>query len=193
LVQLVQIDKKNTVFSRSSIGVEIIEDAAKKGYLKIDPYTSINLEAVLNLAKLKKVSKYTIQKRKVFIVRDVEEKEARIETKHVSEKAKQIIGLRKPISIDQIINEKSKKLDLTITNSAGFTLENIKIRVAAINEMFESKPWMTSVSELFPFESVEIGYPVDTVEGNVLVEASSDVYGKFFSKTIKYSPKKETK
>jgi len=183
-------DKTNTVFARSSIGVEIIEDAAKKGFLKIEPYTSINLEAVLNLAKLKKVSKYTIQKRKVFIVRDVEEKEARIETKPVSEKAKQIIGLRKPISVDQKIDEKSKKLDLTITNSAGFTLENIKIRVAAINEMFESKPWITSISELFPFESVEIGYIVDNVEGNVLVEASSDVYGKFFSKTIKYSPKK---
>jgi hypothetical protein len=142
---------------------------------------------------MKKVSKYTIQKRKVFIVRDVEEKEARIETKPVSEKAKQIIGLRKPITVDQKIDEKSKKLDLTISNSAGFTLEHIKIRIAAINEMFESKPWMTSVSELFPFESVEIGYPVGTTEGNVLVEASSDVYGKFFSKTIKYSPKKETK
>ena len=55
--------KRNTVFARTGIGTEILEDAAAKGYLTIEPYTSINLNSVLFLAKLKKVAQYNIQKR----------------------------------------------------------------------------------------------------------------------------------
>ena len=114
---------KNTVFARTAIGAEILEDAASKGFLTIAPYNEINLNAVLFLGKLKKVSQYTIQKRKVFIVKDVvDEKEPRIETKEISEQAKAVFGTRRAISIAKTLNEKDKKLNLTITNTAGITL-----------------------------------------------------------------------
>ncbi|MFX1414492.1 MAG: hypothetical protein ACFFA2_11750, partial [Promethearchaeota archaeon] len=58
------------------------------------------------------------------------------------------------------------------------------------------RPWVTTIKELFPFETIEIGYPLEEkdgqiVYGNVLVEASTEDYGKIFSRTFKLTPKEE--
>ncbi|TFG08679.1 MAG: 4Fe-4S dicluster domain-containing protein [Promethearchaeota archaeon] len=184
--------KKNTVFARTPIGAEIIEDAAEKGYLTIEPYNAINLNSVLFLAKLKKVSKYTIQKRKVFIVRDAsEEEEPRMESVEVDETAQSLISARRALSVSKDLDEQKKELTLTITNTAGFTLENMNVRIAVVDEVFESKPWITTIKELFPYEEIEVDYPLEQLEGAVLVEATSDRYGKIFSRTLKFAPKKD--
>ncbi|KKK45094.1 hypothetical protein LCGC14_1367760 [marine sediment metagenome] len=186
--------KKNTVFARTGIGAEIIEDAAKKGYLTIEPYNAINLNAVLNLSKRKKSAQYNIQKRKVFVIRDVleeGEEESNIESMPEVEKPKPLKGTRKAISVSKKLNIKDKTLDLTITNTVGFALDGIKIRVAAVDELFETKPWVTTIKELFPFENIEIPYPLESMEGIVLVEASSKTFGKIFSRTLKYSAEKK--
>ncbi len=187
---------KNTVFARTGIGAEIIEDAAKKGYLKIEPFNAINLNAVLFLAKLKKVSQYNIQKRKVFIVKDTIEEEPRIKTKPEAEKSKTTpeLGARKFLRVTKDINEEENVLNISITNSVGYVLEKLKIRIVTVEDLFESRPWITTIKELFPYETIEIGYPLEEKEGkiiygNVLVEASTDDFGKIFSKTFKLVPK----
>ena len=191
--------KRNTVFARSGIGREIMEDAAEKGYIKIEPFNAINLNAVLFLAKLKKVAQYNIQKRKVFIVRDTaEEEEARIETKPeiLQDSVKPPLGTRKFISASKALNEKEKVVTFSLTNTIGYVLENLKIRIVTVEELFEKRPWITSIKELFPFETIEIGYPLDIPEGqpitaNVLIEASTEAFGKLFSRTFKVAPKEE--
>ena len=188
---------KNTVFARSGIGAEIMEDAAAKGYLKIEPFNAINLNAVLFLAKLKKVSQYNIQKRKVFIVRDsATEVEPRIETKPETEQipAEATTGARRFLRASKVLNEETKILTLSLTNTIGHILENLKIRIVTIEELFEKRPWITTIKELFPYETIEIGYPLDIGEGepikaSILVEATSDAYGKIFSRTFKIAPK----
>jgi len=190
--------KKNTAFARTGIGTEIIEDAAKKGYLTIEPYNTINLNAVLFLAKLKKVSQYNIQKRKVFIVRESSKIEKpKIETKPEDEQAVvKPLGSRKFLSVSKDINEEEKILKISLTNSVGYILEELKIRVVIVEELFEKKPWITTIRELFPYETIEIGYPLETVDNeivfsNVLVEASTEKYGKLFSRTFKLAPKEK--
>ncbi|KKN23326.1 hypothetical protein LCGC14_0906120 [marine sediment metagenome] len=186
--------KKNTVFARTGIGAEIIEDAAKKGYLTIEPYNAINLNAVLNLSKRKKSAQYNIQRRKVFVIRDAleeGEEESNIETMPEVERQQPLKGTRRAISVSKKLNTKDKTLDLTITNTIGFALDDIKIRVAAVDELFETKPWITTIKELFPFENIEIPYPLESMEGSVLVEATSKTYGKIFSRTLKYSAEKK--
>jgi len=189
--------KKNTAFARTGIGAEIIEDAAKKGYIKIEPYNAINLNAVLFLAKLKKVSQYNIQKRKVFIIKDSKaQSEPKVETKPELEQAVKPLGSRKFISVKKNINEDDVVLNISLTNSVGYLLENIKIRIAIVEELFEKKPWITTIRELFPYETIEIGYPLETINNdivysNVLVEASTENYGKIFSKTYKLAPEEE--
>ena len=189
---------KNTVFARTGLGAEIVEDAANKGYLKIEPFNAINLNSVLFLAKLKKVSQYNIQKRKVFIVKDTAEEEPRIETKpEVEEPAvKPALGTRKYLSVKQGINEGDKVLNLSLTNTVGYVLEDVKIRIVTVEEVFEKRPWITTIKELFPYETIEIDYPIEKkddqlVYGNVLVEASTEDFGKIFSRTFKLAPKEE--
>jgi len=190
---------KNTVFARTGIGTEIMEDAAEKGYLKIEPFNAINLNAVLFLAKLKKVSQYNIQKRKVFIVRDLAEKEeARIETKPEAEQisVKPPLGTRKFLSVSKTLNEVDQILSLSLTNTIGYVLEDLKIRVVTVEELFEKRPWITTIKELFPFETIEIGYPLEIKEGepivaNILVDASTETFGKIFSRTFKLAPKED--
>ncbi len=187
---------KNTVFARSGIGTEIMEDAAEKGYLKIEPFNAINLNAVLFLAKLKKVSQYTVRKRKVFIVRDADEKEEpRIETKPEVDQAgvKPPLGARKFLSVSKDLKETDQILNISLTNTIGFVLEDMKIRIVSVEELFEKKPWITTITELFPFETIEIGYPIDgepgqPIRANVLVEASTEAFGKIFSRTLKIAP-----
>ncbi|MFX0026623.1 MAG: Coenzyme F420 hydrogenase/dehydrogenase, beta subunit C-terminal domain, partial [Candidatus Hermodarchaeota archaeon] len=189
---------KNTVFARTGLGTEIIEDAAKKGYLKIEPFNSINLNSVLFLAKLKKVSQYNIQKRKVFIVKDSLEEEPRIQTKPEIEQAEitTTLGAKKFFSVSKAIDENDKILNISITNIAGYVLEDVKIRIVVVEELFEKRPWVTSIKELFPYETIEIGYPLEETDdelayGNVLVEASTENFGKIFSRTFKLTPKEE--
>ncbi|MFX1304844.1 MAG: Coenzyme F420 hydrogenase/dehydrogenase, beta subunit C-terminal domain [Promethearchaeota archaeon] len=188
---------KNTVFARSGIGTEIMEDAAKKGYLKIEPFNAINLNAVLFLAKLKKVTQYTTQKRKVYIVKEsVEEEKPRIETKPEVEEviATPTLGARKFLSAKKDLNEEDKILNVLLTNTIGYVLEDMKIRIVTVEEVFEKKPWITTIKELFPFETIEIGYPLDIgddqpLKVNILVEASTEAHGKIFSRTFKITPK----
>ncbi|MFX0059672.1 MAG: Coenzyme F420 hydrogenase/dehydrogenase, beta subunit C-terminal domain, partial [Candidatus Heimdallarchaeota archaeon] len=183
---------KNTVFARSGLGAEIIEDAAKKGYLKIEPFNTINLNSVLFLAKLKKVSQYNIQKRKVFIVRDAIKEEPRIDTKPETDQTavKSSFGTKKFLSVSKDINEEDKVFNIHLTNTIGFVLENLKIRIVSLEEVFESRPWITTIKELFPFETIDIGYPLEEkddqiIYGDILVEAASDSFGKIFSRTFK--------
>ena len=187
---------KNTVFARSGIGAEIMEDAAEKGYLKIEPFNAINLNAVLFLAKLKKVSQYTVRKRKVFIVRDAAVEEPRIETKPEKEQAEVSppLGARKFLSVRKDVNEREKILTISLTNTIGYVLEDMRIRIVTVDEVFEKSPWITTIRELFPFETIEIGYPLDVQEGepikvNILVEALTEEFGKIFSRTLKIAPK----
>ncbi|MFX0009362.1 MAG: Coenzyme F420 hydrogenase/dehydrogenase, beta subunit C-terminal domain [Candidatus Hermodarchaeota archaeon] len=188
---------KNTVFARTGLGAEIVEDAAKKGYLKIEPFNAINLNSVLFLAKLKKVSQYNIQKRKVFIVKDNEKEEPRVETKPEDTQAvSTTFGARKFLSVSKDINENKKLLNISLTNTVGHILEDIKIRIVFLEDMFEKNPWVTTVKELFPYETIEIGYPLEVkdgqiVYGNVLVEASNDNFGKIFSRTFKLTPEEK--
>ncbi|MFX1237336.1 MAG: Coenzyme F420 hydrogenase/dehydrogenase, beta subunit C-terminal domain [Promethearchaeota archaeon] len=181
---------KNTVFARTGLGTEIIEDAAKKGYLKIEPFNAINLNAVLFLAKLKKVTQYNIQKRKVFIVKNGDDfgETGVAPPGPITDKAKSILGTRKVLSLVKKLNENTKTLTVTLTNTVGFTLENITARVATVEDVFEQNPWVANLKELFPYEQLEVNYPVDKLEGTVLVEASTKEYGKIFSRSVKYAP-----
>ncbi|MFX1321714.1 MAG: Coenzyme F420 hydrogenase/dehydrogenase, beta subunit C-terminal domain, partial [Promethearchaeota archaeon] len=188
---------KNTVFARTGLGTEIIQDAADKGYIKIEPFDAINLNSVLFLAKLKKVSQYTIQKRKVFIVKDTEVKEEpKIRTGPEEEKPTVAapLGPRKFLSVSKALNEEDRVVNISLTNTIGFVLENMKIRIVTVEEVFEKRPWITTIKEIFPYETVDIGYPLQIEEGepinaNILVEASTEAFGKIFYKTLKITPK----
>jgi coenzyme F420 hydrogenase subunit beta len=183
--------KKNTVFARSGIGVEIIEDAAKKGFIAIEPSTSININALLALAKLKKVSQYNIQQRKVFIVRDnIESEDIEFITDTEKSTTKLAFEATKALNVTWKLYKSLNSVDFTLTNVVGYTLDGLKIKIATIENDSEIKPWITTIKELFPYETVDINYPFEAkadepVLGNILVEVLLGSYGKIYSKVFK--------
>ncbi|VVB87869.1 Coenzyme F420 hydrogenase subunit beta [uncultured archaeon] len=52
-----------TVLARTGLGLELFQDAADRGYIKIEPLERQGLESVLRQAKAKKVQMYMIKKR----------------------------------------------------------------------------------------------------------------------------------
>jgi coenzyme F420 hydrogenase subunit beta len=52
-----------TVLARTGLGLELFQDAADRGYIKIEPLERKGLEKVLHQAKAKKVQMYMIKKR----------------------------------------------------------------------------------------------------------------------------------
>jgi len=187
---------RNTVLARTGLGVEIMEDAIEMGYLISEPFSADNLNSVLSLARLKKVSQYTVQKRKVFIVKDLETDvpfEPRPELKEQAAVARPF-GTRKVVRVSQKLNDLQTATSITITNVVGYLLENLKIRVAIVEELFEKRPWKTIIREIFPYESIQIDYPLEIkdgrpVLGEIIIEVS-DPQGKIFSKNFNLSPKK---
>jgi hypothetical protein len=133
----------------------------------------------------------------VFIVRDSEEiEEPRIESKPETEQAvvTPTLGARKFLSVKKNLNEENKILNISLTNTIGYVLEDMKIRIVTVEELFEKSPWVTTIREIFPFETIEIGYPLDIPDGepikaNILVEATTEAFGKIFSRTLKIAPK----
>ncbi|NJD76009.1 MAG: YHS domain-containing protein [Candidatus Methanoperedens sp.] len=53
----------STVLARSGLGLELLQDAADRGYIKIEPLERQGLEKVLHQAKAKKVQMYMIKRR----------------------------------------------------------------------------------------------------------------------------------
>lgn len=53
----------STVLARTGLGLELFQDAADRGYIKIEPLEKHGLEKVLHQAKAKKVQMYMIKKR----------------------------------------------------------------------------------------------------------------------------------
>ncbi len=98
------------------------------------------------------------------------------------------------MSLKKDILEDEKVLNISLTNTIGHVLEDMKIRIVTVEELFEKSPWITTIREIFPFETIEIGYPLDIPKGeplkaNILVEVSTEAFGKIFSRTVKVAPK----
>ncbi|GAG05756.1 unnamed protein product, partial [marine sediment metagenome] len=131
-----------------------------------------------------------------FIVKEsTEQKVPKIVTKP-EQVASKPLGSRKFLNVSKTINEEEALLKVSLTNSVGYLLEELKIRIVIVEELFEKKPWLTTIRELFPYETIEIGYPLETMNekliySNVLVEASTEKFGKIFSRTFKLAPPEE--
>jgi hypothetical protein len=98
-------------------------------------------------------------------------------------------------------NDAKDVVKINLNNSAGYVLEHLRIRIAKIEEMFETGVWYSDIPELYPYEGVEFEYPLLGDDGNIdtrdiLVEVS-DQSGRIFNKKVSITkllePKEEEK
>ncbi len=189
---------KNTTLARTGLGVEIMDDAIKKGYIIAEPFSVSNLNSVLYLARLKKVMQYNVKARRVFIVSDMDREEPFEELPELKEQVEiaKPFGARRMLRVDQKINEAKTGVNIAIKNVVGFLLEKLDVRVATVEDIFEKRPWKADIKELYPFESIQIQYPIEIKDGKpalgeIIIEIFSDTYGKIFSRKYDLGPKEK--
>ncbi len=162
----------STILVRSGVANELLEDAMENGYLVLEPLDRNGLKRVLNLARLKKVQLYTEKRRHTYVLKYVpttagvpEPVERRGAIPLAEEKAEVKEGiveraLRKLIKVSgaQFV-EGGSMLRFTLSNNSGKPLNDVKVRIAHLEDLFETNAWETDIETWYPFEELEFAYP----------------------------------
>jgi len=162
----------STILVRSGVANELLEDAMENGYLVLEPLDRNGLKRVLNLARLKKVQLYTEKRRHTYVLKYVpttagvpEPVERRGAIPLAEEKAEVKEGiveraLRKLIKVSgaQFV-ESGSMLRFTLSNNSGKPLNDVKVRIAHLEDLFETNAWETDIETWYPFEELEFAYP----------------------------------
>jgi len=176
-------DGYSTVLIRSELGWELFQDAVTNGYIEAKPLERGKMKFVLNLAKMKKQSLYTIKIRRKFVY-DI--------PKEIAEKPKY-----EPATKEDIIKAAARKMvkliktdiddkyiTFVLTNSSGETLDNVKVHIASVQDFFEISSWETTVNIWYPFEELEFEYPRTKDDTEYLIQLN-DHKGLILSRTAK--------
>jgi len=180
-------DGYSTILVRNDLANEILLDAAEKGYIEIATLPKGKLKFVLNLARMKKQSFYNIRERRTFVYH-VPEKMALEEKSEVKPTSKEEIiaaAKRKMATLkSQSFDTKLNLASLTVVNTSGESLENIKIDLSNVKEFFELKNWPSKISIWYPFEELTYEIPIEDLESEILVKIT-DEKGLLLSRSVK--------
>ncbi|MGQ9719700.1 MAG: Coenzyme F420 hydrogenase/dehydrogenase, beta subunit C-terminal domain [Candidatus Jordarchaeum sp.] len=162
----------STILVRTGEAFELLEDAMENGYVVLEPLDREGLQKVLNLARLKKVQMYTERRRHTYVLKyvpttaGVPEPVKRVGAIPLAEeKTKEKEGiaeraLRKLLKVSEArFVDGNTMLQLTLANNSGKTINNMKIRIAHLEDLFETNAWETDIERWYPFEELEFAYP----------------------------------
>lgn len=157
-------DGYNTVLCRTALGQLLVEDAAAAGYLDIKPMTHEELDAVITLARMKKVSQYNTNVRTRYVFTPPETPAEQIQPRAVfdasAEPRTPFLSKKLKLKDVKIVHE-NKTVKFTINNESGYTMEELDIRISLSIDVFEKVAWRTVVEELYPYDSMTFDYPLN--------------------------------
>jgi hypothetical protein len=55
--------------------------------------------------------------------------------------------------------ENDTMLQLTLANNSGKTINNVKVRITHLEDLFETNAWETDIETWYPYEELEFTYP----------------------------------
>lgn len=160
-------DGYNTILCRTTLGQLIVEDAAAHGYLEIKPLEHDGLEALLKLARMKKVSQYTVNVRTQYVFTTPETPGETTVPRTVLETSKlpKTPFLARKLKLKNVkLASKGMSVKFSLENESGYTMEGLDIRISLSIDVFEKIAWRTSVAELYPYESMMFDYPLGVPE-----------------------------
>jgi coenzyme F420 hydrogenase subunit beta len=160
-------DGYNTVLCRTPLGQLLVEDAATHGYLEIKPLEHEGLESLLKLARMKKVSQYTVNVRTQYVFTSPETPGESNTPRTVPQASTlpKTPFLSKKLKLKNVkLANKGKAVKFSLENESGYTMEGIDIRISLSIDVFEKVAWRTTVVELYPYESMMFDYPLGISE-----------------------------
>jgi coenzyme F420 hydrogenase subunit beta len=162
----------STILVRTGVANELLEDAMENGYLTLKPLDREGLQKVLNLARLKKVQMYTEKRRHTYVLKyvpttagvpePVERKGAIPLAEGKPTKKEGIVerALQKQLKISEAqFVDNDTMLKLTLANNSGKAINNVKVRITHLEDLFETNAWETDVETWYPYEELEFAYP----------------------------------
>ena len=151
----------NTVLCRTPLGQLLVEDAAAAGYLEIKPMTHEELNSVIKLARMKKVSQYNVnvRTRYVFTPPETPAEQARPRAIPQASGVSTTPFLSKKLKLKDIkLANENQTVNFTLNNDSGYTMEELDVRISLSIDVFEKVAWRTVVPELYPYESMNFDY-----------------------------------
>jgi len=157
-------DGWSTVIIRSGIGNEIFNEAVRTGYIEVNE-SGPSMKAVLNLAKLKKVQLYTIKKRRTFVIRyisteGITEQELKEKLPQKEVVLEDTVAQLKAVKMDKPkLIDNNTKIQFTLTNVSGRSLEDVIVNISHVSEFFETASYNDRIDVWYPFEQLEFQFP----------------------------------
>ncbi|MFQ5820365.1 MAG: Coenzyme F420 hydrogenase/dehydrogenase, beta subunit C-terminal domain [Candidatus Heimdallarchaeota archaeon] len=183
----------STILARTSDGVQILQDAEEKGFLTTEPFTRAGLQAVLNLARMKKVQLYTMRRRRRYIIDNIEftapstkVQSVTLETETAAAPSTLEPGVyrRRVIQTKNIrLIDDATKIGMKLINTSGCVIESVKIQIGHFQDLFEDYAWQTSVDLWFPAEELEFEFKRVENDSKYLLHIE-DKQGKILTKKI---------
>lgn len=161
-------DGYNTILCRSAFGDLVLKDAAEHGYVEIKEASDKDLGAVIRLAKMKKQSLYNVNVRTQYVFTPPASEvpgEATAETPVETTATPAIPFLAKKLKLKKPkLTNKRNNLKFTLANESGYIMEDLDIKIAVTEDIFEKSAWHAKIAGLYPYESMVFDYPVNVGE-----------------------------
>nr|MDO8100438.1 Coenzyme F420 hydrogenase/dehydrogenase, beta subunit C-terminal domain [Candidatus Njordarchaeota archaeon] len=170
----------STIIVRTNAGMELLNKAAKDGYVEIKPLSEEDLMKVLNIGRAKKNHRYVSREAPVYVL---ETPPIKLEDFVVSESlpAKPVIK-----SGDvELLGEGQSKIRVSLRNDTVDCLENLKVRIIHFGGTPESiVTWEIPINEWLSSGTLRFEYPRVKEEKEYVFEVQNKQGDTIFMKKI---------
>jgi coenzyme F420-reducing hydrogenase beta subunit len=170
----------STIVARTNTGIDLLNKAAKDGYIEFRPLNEEELTKVLNLGRLKKNQRYTPRETPVYVLETPPSKLKEFVPSE-SQATKAVIKF----GDTELLGEEKDKVRVSLRNDTVDCLENLKVRIIHRGEKLESgKVWEVLVTQWLPFGTLRLEYPRVEGEKEYIFEVQDRKGGIIFSKAV---------
>ncbi|WXG42642.1 MAG: Coenzyme F420 hydrogenase/dehydrogenase, beta subunit C-terminal domain [Promethearchaeati archaeon SRVP18_Atabeyarchaeia-1] len=170
----------STIIVRTNAGLELLNEAAGKGYIEFKPLNDEDLTKVLNLARTKKNHRYSPREKQLHMLNLPPSK---LEGFLASETqpAKPLIKLVGT----ELSGEGASRVRATLRNDSVDSLEDVKVTIAHRAEAPSNVVgWKVPVSEWLPSQQIAFDYQRVKDEKEYIIEVESEEGDKIFTKKM---------
>jgi coenzyme F420 hydrogenase subunit beta len=170
----------STIIVRSNPGLELLNKAARAGYIEFKPLGEEDLTKVLNLARTKKNHRYTPREKPLYLLNSPP---VELEGFTVSETqpSKPLIKL----SDTELTGEGEVRVRVTLRNDTIDSLADLEVIIAHRDEAIgRMTGWKATVEEWLPSQSIAFDYQRVKDEKEYVIEVGRKEGEKVFVKKI---------
>jgi coenzyme F420-reducing hydrogenase beta subunit len=170
----------STIIVRSNAGLELLNKAAKEGYIEFKPLNEEDLTKVLNLARVKKNHRYAHREKPLYILNSPPSELEGFASSE-TQSAKPMIKF-----VDtELTGEGESRARVTLRNDTVDSLADLKVRIAHRGEASSNVVgWEVLVSEWSPSQQTTFDYQRVKDEKEYIIEVENKNGEKIFTKKI---------